>query len=121
MLLFFFFLFHDLNLELGLPVFLFSFKKLCRFGCFHARDNIPSINPIQMWSSILSDVDNVHLQSSNILDVDVSQFMNGEAKVRTWIPHIHMFIYLGFLAINNMLPMDFVKLQVLQCIICKCK
>lgn len=74
-----------------------------------------------MWSSILSDVENVHLQTSNILDVDVSQLLNGETKITTWIPHNHMFINLGFLGINNMLPMDFVKLQVLQCIICRCK
>jgi hypothetical protein len=85
------------------------------------NEDIPSIAPIQMWSSILSNVENVHLQSSNILDVDISQLINGEAKVTTWIPHNHMFIYLGFLAINNMLPLDFVKLQMLQCIIYKCK
>jgi len=171
MLLFLFFLFRDLNLELSLPMFLFWFRKLCRFGCFHAHDkyiivlifvfeslksslnvcfnvfffslgflclmveeeqycfvenmdeineDIPSIAPIQMWSSILSNVENPQLQFSNILNVDVSQFMNGEAKVTTWIPHNHMFIYLGFLAIN-MLPLDFVKLQVLKCIICRCK
>jgi len=85
------------------------------------NEDIPSIAPIQMWSSILSNVENPQLQFSNILNVDVSQFMNGEAKVTTWIPHNHMFIYLGFLAINNMLPLDFVKLQVLKCIICRCK
>jgi hypothetical protein len=38
MLLFLFFLFRDLNLELSLPKFLFWFRKLCRFGCFHAHD-----------------------------------------------------------------------------------
>jgi hypothetical protein len=85
------------------------------------NDDIPSIAPIQMWSLILSDVENVHLQTSNILNVDVSQLLNGKAKLTPWIPHNHMFIYLGFLAINNMLPVDFVKSQVLQCIICRCK
>jgi hypothetical protein len=48
-------------------------KERCCFvenvGKFN--ENIPSSDPIQMWSSILLDVENVHLQSNNILDVDV--------------------------------------------------
>jgi hypothetical protein len=46
-----------------------------------------------MWSSSVSHVENVHLQSSNMQDVDVSQLAIVETQATTWIPHNHMSIY----------------------------
>jgi len=37
--MFLFVLLHDLNLEIGLPLFSFWFKKSCNPGCFHVHDN----------------------------------------------------------------------------------
>jgi hypothetical protein len=40
MFLFLFVLFHNLNLEISLPLFSFWFKKSYKFGHFHACDKI---------------------------------------------------------------------------------
>jgi hypothetical protein len=33
-------------------------------------ENIPSLAPTQMWSSLVSNVDNVHLQFGNMTNID---------------------------------------------------
>jgi hypothetical protein len=41
--MFLFFLFHDLNLDLGLPLFIVLGRKLCSLGYFHVRDKVHQV------------------------------------------------------------------------------
>jgi hypothetical protein len=38
-------------------------------------ENIPSLAPIQMWSPLVENVENVHLQFGNITNIDVSKLV----------------------------------------------
>jgi hypothetical protein len=45
-----------------------------------------------MWSSLILDVENVHLQLANMLD-DILQLTIVKAQVVAWIFHDCLFIY----------------------------
>jgi hypothetical protein len=62
----------------------------------------------------------MHVQARNMSHVDVSQLVV-KAQVVAWRPYIQLFICWGFFVINDGLPMDLVKSQVLWCIIYKSK
>jgi hypothetical protein len=50
---------------------------------------------------------------------NISQLVAIEAQVVAWKHHNHLLICWGIFAINDGLHVDLVKLQVLQCIICR--
>jgi len=54
-------------------------------------------------------------------NVDASKLAHVEAKAMAWKPHSHLSICWGFFVVDDGLIMDLVKLQMLQCIICRCK
>ncbi len=55
--------------------YVFNSKFLCNNGCFFCYCELCkiSIAPIQMPSSLVLDVESVHLQFGNMLDVDILQ------------------------------------------------
>jgi hypothetical protein len=63
---------------------------------FHMLSTAPVPMPIStrthVPSSSILDVENVHLQVFNILDVDVSQLVLIEAQVMSWRLQIDLFI-----------------------------
>jgi hypothetical protein len=56
----------------------------------------------------------VHMQISNISDVDVLQLANIETQVATWKLNSLMSIFWGFSFVNENLLMDLVKLNVVM-------
>jgi len=70
--LFLFVLFHNLDLNIGLPLFLFWFKKSCRFDCFCAHDkcNLGLSCILSMLKSI-----NVLMKFAHIIDVFVDDYV----------------------------------------------
>jgi hypothetical protein len=83
-------------------------------------ENVASIVFNQIRFSSLSNVENVHLESSNVTllnVVDVSQ-LAVEAQAMAWKPHSCMLgICWGCFVVNNGPPMDLMNLQMLWCII----
>ncbi len=68
---------------------------------------------IKSKSSSLSNLESVHLESSNVAlsnVVDVSQLVVVEAQALAWKPHNHMSTCRGFFVMNDGLPMDLVNL-----------
>jgi hypothetical protein len=62
-------------------------------------EDVTSIAPNQIRSSSLSNVENVHLEPSNVTlsnVVDVSQIVVVETQVLAWKPHNRMSICWGF-------------------------
>jgi hypothetical protein len=50
---------------------------------------------------------------NEVANVDVLQFVFLETQILTWIFHNHMFICWGFFTINDGVPVDLVKPQML--------
>jgi hypothetical protein len=72
-------------------------------------EDVTSISPSQIKFSSFSNVENVHLEFSNVtlLDViDVSQLVVVEAQALAWKPHNRMSICWGFFVMNDGLPMN---------------
>jgi hypothetical protein len=78
-------------------------------------DEYASNIPYYMHASLVSDVGSVHMQTYNLLDVEVLQVMIIEMQVVLWITHNQMFICWGFFIINDNLQVDFESSQMLQC------
>jgi len=71
---------------------------------------------VHMSSSLVSNVESVHLQTPNMLDIDVSKLDVVKTQVMSWKQDM-----LGIFVINDGLLVDLVKLHMLWCIICKSK
>lgn len=78
-------------------------------------DEYASNTPYYMHASLVSDVGSVHMQTNNLLVVEVLKVTIIEMQVVLWIPHNQMSICWGFFIINDNLHVDFENSQMLQC------
>jgi hypothetical protein len=60
-----------------------------------------------MWFSSISDVENVHLQNPNMLDVDILQLIVIETQDVPWKHHSCTFICWGFFCCQQLLVCGF--------------
>jgi hypothetical protein len=87
----------------------------CIIECVCGVDEYTSNTPYYMDAYLVSDVGSVHMQTNNLLNVDVLQVTIIEMQVVLWILHNQMSICWGFFIINDNLHFDFESSQMLQC------
>jgi hypothetical protein len=74
---------------------------------------------IHLTSSFVLDVESVHLRAPNMSNENISQLATIKVQVMAWRRHNRLLICRGFFVVNDGLFVEMVKLQVLQCIICR--
>jgi len=87
----------------------------CIIECVCGVDEYASNAPYCMHVSLVSNVGIVHMQTNNLLDVEVLQVTIIEMQFVLGIPYNQMSICWRFFIINDNLHVDFESSQMLQC------